>query len=212
MQNKAEQAPPHIFDWLGQHDFSSLGDERQAEVLKYFSAEDYEEMHRAVCALLAYRSHRSLDAGSRRKEFLLDHFDSVHQPSLSRNVFSMKIEVWKAAAVFILFATAWMLFSYGGGMKPEATGLLASVDSARAVNESSDLPDTMFSPLNDNTRVLLQARQRSGSLNSNDRDQGGAGEVNIVTIGELENVENRARGNSMKDDSALISRFSFITL
>src|SRR5690348_6576448 len=107
MKNNMEQIPDYLFDWMEKAPFSSLANNQQAEVLKYFSKEEYESLH-STAVNVKNISSQSIASKGRKRE-LMEEFDRVYKKSSESNYFFMQpVALWKAAVFLILVGSGWL--------------------------------------------------------------------------------------------------------
>src|SRR5688572_2818850 len=105
-----ENAPEIIFEWLNKP-FEFLNDKQQQEVLLYFTAEEFDEMHLAMTAI-EHNRQRPSEAMYRVKQDLLGEFEKkFNGKSNVRSLFG-RIDMWKAAAVFFFLMGSWFAVGY----------------------------------------------------------------------------------------------------
>lgn len=214
MENNPEQIPSYIFDWLELLPFEGLSASRQEEVLRYFSADAYNELHHTVSDI-RHTAHKPADhMRNTRKQMLMQRFDEKHKPQATIiRMFNKPVALWKAAAVFLLIGGGWFSYFMLQHKHLPASTLTTFVDTLYVTKEISPDPlkiyDTVYidrvSEPAQKQRRHQQSKQQQ-HITGADMDQ-----LNIVSVKELEHLPNSTKRNSMKDDS-LVKQYSFITL
>jgi hypothetical protein len=218
MEHNAEKIPAYIFDWLQKISFSQLNLSQRAEVLNHYSEEEYEAMHETVMSIgLIKQQYISLKW--QRKKMLLQKFDAKHnnKPEPAFVFLKQPVALWKSAAVLILAVGSW--FAYRAMRQNETSSpiLSAVIDTLYLTKEVAVAPLKIYDTIYIDRPVYISRKENAvkkdqKSVRENDY-AGISGEHNIgtVSVKELENVANKTRRNSMRDDS-LLRRYSFVTM
>jgi len=209
MQDK-ENAPEIIFEWLMQP-FESLDEKQQLEVLLFFTADEFDEMHRAMVMIEGEKKNQPA-AMYRSKQELLEAFDKKFAPVSNVRLLFAQIDIWKAAAVLFFALGSWFAVGY---LRPDEFIHPKTVTVTDTVYLEKKFYDTVFVPSVTGNTV------RTGQVRSNKRSyereaisgnfQVRPETLNVLSLDMLNNEENVQKGNSVRDDS-LISSFNFITL
>jgi hypothetical protein len=214
MRTNIEHIPAAIFDWLKSSDFSALSAARQAEVLAHISMEEYEELHRVAADLHQFQATKVKTDRRLLKKDLMERFDAQYPQTGRRGPVNIRpLQVWKAAAVFLLVVSGLLSYGLLHGMNAGAPARLTTVDTVYITKEvaaaSQKLFDTVFierEARNERNPVPAPRSRRTEYVHMSAEDG-----INVVPIGEMNNQANASKKNSVHDDS-LVRRYSFVTL
>jgi hypothetical protein len=212
MQSR-EQAPEVIFEWLSHSNFGMLREDQKEMVRGHFSAEEYDDMHFAICALKAPYAMKT-SSSYRIKHQLLEHFDR-HQASRPKlkAVSGGAGVFWKAAAVFCVILGSAVTVAVLRNSPGLQTKIVTSTDTVYIERErivyASDKPvedspagaasvtrKTQHAPVAQEPVSYMHIRPET---------------LNVILLNALDNVENVQKGNSAGEDS-LMELFPSITL
>ncbi len=204
-----ENAPEIIFEWLSEP-FQSLNDKQQEEVLLYFTAEEFDEMHQAMTAIENNRQRPSA-AMYRVKQELLAEFDKKFNGRSNARSLFVPIDMWKAAAVFFFLMGSWFAIGY---FRPQEFIHPKTMTTIDTVYLEKNFYDTVYVVEEERAERRTQKRAYAKSYESESISgnfQLRPETLNVLSLDLLNSEENVQKGNSLRDDS-LISGFNFITL
>lgn len=224
MKTNPEIIPHKLYDWIDLYAFHELTPEMQAEVLQYFSMEEYNSFFDA--AKLMRMSHAKKHE---TKENLLNYFDKQNQGGSARLKLNREI-LWKAASVSLLFSTAllsYLLLQSKDIVSPAALVRHDTVYIEKpAANNIATIPDVKESlVVKENkiseTKKHFPKKNKERPLpemyvnNENKRvsvppptpDPG----IQVVSVDQMHKPGNSSKKNSMKDDS-LERKFRFVSM
>jgi len=214
MEDHAEHIPAIVFDWLEKYDFHRLNASQQLEALRYFTEEEYRQMHLAVSRVKSMNNPALADR-EHIKQTLLGRFDSkYHAQRPAVHLLSTPVALWKAAAACVVIGFA--LLGYHISNKEVHTLTETVADTIYVTREVIAAPQRVYDTVYID-RPVESHQARAAAPHSNNPSHGGmpaaptAGDISVLHIGELENTSNTPRGNSMKDDT-LHRKYGFVTL
>lgn len=216
MKNNIENTPDYIFDWLGEFSFEELAPAKQKEVLKHFSAEEYNDLHGGYMAV-KQAGYRPGKAGRNRKEELLTRFDEAYgkqKPVL--RLFTLRVSLWKAASVFLVVAGGLLFLKVNGGQPPASGALSSKTDTVYLTREIRQKPveilDTVYIYQEPNTRTVKTKSKSSVETPSGSGEYShGQSDIHVLSVDEINGISNQVKGSSIKDDT-LVKKFSFVGL
>jgi hypothetical protein len=214
MKTEPEHIPDAIFDWLGTRDFSSLSASEQAEVLRHFSMEEYEELHESVKEIKAIVP--PVSTRNKTKYQLLYEFDKQHGPAVAtvKKLWEPRMFLRIAAAI-MLFMSGWLGYSLFHTDVRLPAELLAATDTVYVTKEVPATAETIH-----DTVYILKVKQAKSQENEQIAaadpiiDEAGPyapDDLNVASIKDIDGALNAFKRNSLKYDS-LIRMFSFIGL
>jgi hypothetical protein len=144
----------------------------------------------------------------------MERFDAQYPQTGRRGPVNIRpLQVWKAAAVFLLVVSGLLSYGLLHGMNSSAPARLTTVDTVYITKEvaaaSQKLFDTVF--IDRETRKERKTVPEAGSRRTEYVHLPAEDGINVVSIGDINNEANASKKNSAHDDS-LVRRYSFVTL
>lgn len=214
MKTNQQETPEIIFDWINTSPFDGLETHQQKQVLEYFTADEYNEMHEA--AVLMAPAVKPVEPARKAeiKKNLLEKFDAKHHKPVIVALWKKPVALWKAAAILVIALTGWTFIYSSGKKHVQPDSLMARVDTVYVTKEVKTEP----TKVHDTIYVVREGKQQKKNIEIVAQPVGititpepGIGQTGTVTITSLENIPNIPRGNSMKDDT-LLKKYGFVTL
>jgi hypothetical protein len=218
MKSDSENIPVQLFDWLEKYNFTSLDSVQQAEVLAWFSADDYAELRQSILAIRSVKQKESGSSRVARKQDLLNRFDERHKkPAAAMLFLSRPIALWKVAAVLLLFSSGWMTHHFLKVKTPVPAAGIAAIDTIYVTREVmpalEKIYDTVYirqqpvpSPL-----PKIQYNRKMEPVRETSQARMMPQDMNVLSIKELDSTPNRQKSNSIKDDS-LLKKYPFVSI
>ncbi|MCD6066416.1 MAG: hypothetical protein K0S33_1242 [Bacteroidetes bacterium] len=212
MKTNPGEIPSIVFDWLKEQEFALLNAEQQTEVLRYFSMEEYNELHQA---LREVRQHSpAISSGKeKRKTVLLEAFDKEHQKPAASIYRLRPAHFMRAAAACVFFVAGWLGYDFLHSDKTLSEKIVEIRDTLYITKEIAALPqkvrDTVYVYRTGKSKAT-KTIPKNGTPGSMDV-YAPINDMNVVSVKEFGSTLNASKGNSLKDDS-LVKKFSFVTL
>lgn len=206
-----ENIPSHIFEWMETYSFSSLTDEQKIDVLKFFSEEEYDELHKSSIIIKSIQEPVFSETSEEGKQDLLNRFESKHETKRKR--FVLYNTFVKVAASLVLLGCGWILNYLIPGKTTTDTGFGTLVDTVYLTKEIITDPIKIY----DTLYVKTEAKSEDKTPQAYKNFSGNSGVAkepennSSVYMDEVGSPLNRQKRNSMKDDS-LVKEFSVIML
>lgn len=194
-----ENIPNLIYELIEQEPFETLSATNQTLVLQYLTQSEYETMHKTAQAL----KHNTADftpINAVQKDKLMQQFHMRKQPL--RPLWNKPIQVWKAAAIFLLLGGGW--FVHWQTYQRKHIEYVTQLDTVYLEKKVPvKIYDTVYCKEEKNASYASHQKRNIPSEKST---------VGQPTTNRKEDyIEPARRGTSAKDDS-LIQSFKFVTL
>ncbi len=197
-----ENIPSYIFDWLEKFSFLSLNQEQQKEVLKYFSEEEYDELHKSCLSIKSnYEPFLSYSSYARKQD-LLGRFEARSEKKRKFALIILPHALWKVAASILLIGCGWSLHYFIPANNKTDNSLVTVIDtffvSKEVVSDPIKIYDTVY-----------LVKETSKSLTKKDTHYTKTSHITPTTenqtfyYGEISNKLNSQKRNSIKDDSLM---------
>lgn len=208
MKSAPENIPTEIFDWIQIISFRELNRDQQDLVLQYFTETDYSELHSVVSALRMQQGTQNRKLAVKNK--LLQEFDQHYKSPTKKQFYVVSTAFYRVAAAVLFTACmgllVWMRLGY-----PPAAPSLTLHDTLYLTREVAAAPvriyDTIYLPVK-GKRLLSKSNARSMDLPVLPQSPAS---IDVVSMSDMEEVHNRPKNNSMKDDT-LLRTYSFVAL
>jgi len=229
MKSDSENIPAALFDWLEKYNFSSLDSAQQSEVLEYFSAEEYSELRQSVLSIESVKQNDAISGLRRpeplatarrvlRKQELLNRFDEKHRkPAIAYRFLNRPIALWKAAAVFLLFGSGWMTHYFLREKAASPEPVIAVMDTMYVTKEAmpvlEKIYDTVYIKQQAGPSSIRKIYYKGRREETVEKDESSflPGDMNVLSIKDLDSTPNRQKSNSIKDDS-LLKKYPFVSV
>jgi hypothetical protein len=214
MKTVPEHLPDELFDWLGTRDFVSLSVSQQAEVLRHFSMEEYQELHESVKEIKTIVP--SVSRKNTAKGQLLYEFDKLHgqKKAVVKKLWEPRW-ILRIAAAVMLFMSGWLGYSLFHTEPRIPAELLASADTVFVMKEVPATPEKIH-----DTVYIIKVKQVEAAASEpiaqadlliDDVGPSSPDDLNVVSMENIDGALNAFKRNSLRYDS-LIRMFSFIGL
>lgn len=217
-----ENVPTHIFDWIEQMPFEALSQSCQKEVLQYYSAEEYNQLHQAaiIASSYAQQGKNSLTPAPDALESLHAVFDARYPEK--KNKLNVLI-YWKAAASLLLLAVTIATFGWYKAQHQGPKVITLTKTDTVFVNNATDsfssnplrIYDTVYLETPRQNYKTQHSHTPQSSTLSNPQVNGSAlpnvQSITTVPFSEKDQPLNRQKNNSIKDDT-LVQNFGFVQL
>lgn len=211
MNTNKENIPSYLFDYLELYRFDELNKQKQDEVLKYFTKEEYEALNDVAQKL---KNTRPI---TNSKEFLTLRFEKKHgvntkSPSLSHPIF------WKWVAVFLVcgfVVIQYLIFNQNKTFSESVTHIRDTVYIVKnIISYPVTTHDTVY--LKYAEKIVMKPQRKENEEHVKPSQKVNTpfqqfSELNIVSIKELNDLPNNRKGRSIKDDT-LLNSFEFVKL
>jgi hypothetical protein len=214
MENKNEQIPEEIFNWIGNLNFQDLSESQKTQVLHWFSEEEYQAVRAGLSGIQEIDLSGDTFSNKKIKKELLDAFDQKHEKK-PRLIIIPQITFWRAASVILFMACAALLYSVTRQSKQVIIQPVASADTVYIIR------DTPATPAADSVPTVEYSHHEKNSIQYNSGytvpsnpkriKSGTTRDIYIPGLDELNNKANRQKRNSVKDDS-LVKEYSVRTM
>jgi hypothetical protein len=193
-----ENIPTYIFDLIEQTPFEQLSTEQQNIVLQHMSKQEYES-HYQTANILRKNKEDLLQVNPKQKEQLMQAFMNKQQSV--KPIWETPVQLWKAAAIFILLGGAWLM--HWQSYQHKKVEYVTQLDTVYLEKETPvKVYDTVYYKDESEASYVMnkkQNHQRNNDVSKHPSKHKG------------EFAEPIRRGVSAKDDS-LIQSFKFVTL
>jgi len=157
MNNQIPNIPDSLFTWISERNFNELTTAEQAEVILYFSEEEYSAMHQAtrwVEDLAARQQKQQL-----QKKELFERFDQLHSPAKGVFLFQSN-RLWKVAAVFFFILSSMMAYRMNHPIRQGQETLALTHDTIYLEKKYPDTSKSLTAP------VIVKKTEEVHSLTS----------------------------------------------
>ncbi len=192
-----ENIPAPIFDLIEQRSFDTLSAADQELVLQYMTQSEYKSMYKTA-QLLKQEAPALSSVNRAQKDKLMQQFVSRKQPI--RPLWNTPIQVWKAAAIFLLLGAGWLV--HWQTYQRKHIEYVTQLDTVY-LEVPVKIYDTVYYKEEGNVSFASHQKRNIPSEKSS------VGQTRTHRKEDL--VEPARRGTSAKDDS-LIQSFKFATL
>ncbi|MCC7031127.1 MAG: hypothetical protein IT257_12545 [Chitinophagaceae bacterium] len=224
MKSNPEQIPAEIFDAMSTRSFAELPADMKQSVLKYLTAEEYDELHASNRQL-----QQLLSAGKQGpagKAALMQMYEE-HYPENESSIRFNPALIWKAAAVLLCLSTLWFVLKKEPEVISSQHSVIVKYDTViveKQLPVIAEMHDTIF-VVRQNLQQTDKAVKRTmpestdGSSESNaealtstyatvPQDEN---TVPVMPLSSLNHIQNKSKRNSMQDDS-LERNFKFVSM
>ena len=211
----SEHLPSEIFDWIETKAYSKLTDEQKQLVLKHLSEADYTQLFQAAESLKTSINFESMD-DTNSKNLLLSHFNKHHKTAKLVSLPGKRLVIWQAAAAVLFLVSGWLGYQLVDFKTQTISEQVAMVDTVYVDREVKTPADVIH-----DTVILykyLNRKSAENTVNTPAKETTkpselplNSGEMQVMSLEELNNTANKRRHNSMKDDS-LLKKFGFVAM
>ncbi len=215
MNTDFEKVPAVIFDWIKTKSFEDLTHSQKKDVLTYLSEEKYKEMYLAYLRIKPVSGSGNFVQELQSKNILLKHFDKRYPKEKNAgNGSSQKtLLFWQAAAVFLMLLSGALFYNFMDLKKSLSSQPVASADTVYVTKEIT----TGTSVVYDTIYKYIESYSNAGSTTHveevifENEDLQPLNDGGYQPSIDLDNIDIRPRGSSMKDDS-LLRKFGFVSM
>ena len=219
VMEESHNIPEQILDWLKNRKFEQLSETEKTTVLQYMTEQNYAAMHIAYQkSSHFYGIDNNLQPAARIKQNLDEAFLKRHKAK--PGIFSLQIEIWKAAAVLLIMLGFTLLFSRSGSViqGKNATVLHDTLYQEKTITNTVYKTDTVVKYVtalqktgsNKSNIIIKTTPKNTTNVYASDTDETIVPVTGFRTfnVADLKSNSIYAKGKPMKDDE-LSRHFAF---
>ncbi len=210
MNKPEENIPTEIFDWINNYSFHNLSAAQQSQVIIWFSPDTYNQIHLAAKQASYNQEWQARKAAI--KDQLLYQFEAKNK---SKVWYKKTIPWWQAAAAILVIAGIFttQLLKQQTAVKENLLAFTDTIYLEKLVaSEPIYIYDTVYQKetKNVNQSPVGQQKQTEKAM-ENFKNTALPNQVLVQSIHTLESTSNQIKGNSLKDDTLLLT-YGFVKL
>lgn len=205
MEKDFENMPAHIFDWIETNGFNQLSDHQKKEVNRFFSEEEYNELHETAGELKSANSIPDHTTVASRQQ-AIRHFNALHHSAKNNRY----LRFWQAAAAVLLLFSGWLIFQLAGVQ--QGSSVQISATDTVYVEKPAEI---ILQKVHD-TIVVTQIKTKKITASASGEvirhePEATASAVGVMSLSQHKKLEGEGRRGCMKSDS-LLRKFGFVSL